>query len=139
MIESFTGEYEFLSNFYVCPVTYNGITYKSSEHAYQAAKALTKEDHDAVMNCKTPGQAKRMGAKIQIKPDWDKIKNRVMFDIVYNKFDQNKEIREKLFATCDELLVEGNYWGDCYWGICGGKGLNYLGKILMEIRGGNTL
>ena len=46
MIDKFDGEYRFLSNFYVCQVTYNDITYNSSEHAYQAAKATNKEDFE---------------------------------------------------------------------------------------------
>ena len=38
MIDSFTGKNFFLSNFYPHPVTFEGITYPSSEHAYQACK-----------------------------------------------------------------------------------------------------
>ena len=31
-------------------------------------------------------------------------------------------------------LVEGNKWGDQFWGMCRGYGLNRLGGILMQIR-----
>ena len=39
-----------------------------------------------------------------------------------------------LLATGEEYLVEGNTWGDKYWGVCGGIGLNHLGKLLMQVR-----
>lgn len=31
IIDEFRGEYDFLSNFYSCPVTYNGESYLNSE------------------------------------------------------------------------------------------------------------
>ena len=44
------------------------------------------------------------------------------------------DLKEKLLSTGDRYLVEGNSWGDVYWGVCGGKGINMLGKLLMQIR-----
>lgn len=29
---------------------------------------------------------------------------------------QNSDLRAKLLATNDEYLIEGNTWGDKYWG-----------------------
>ena len=40
MIAGFRDDFRFLSNFYNAPVTYNGVTYKNSEAAFQAAKFL---------------------------------------------------------------------------------------------------
>jgi predicted NAD-dependent protein-ADP-ribosyltransferase YbiA (DUF1768 family) len=37
-IDIFKYEWEFLSNFYPCEIVWEGITYASTEHAYQAAK-----------------------------------------------------------------------------------------------------
>lgn len=37
-ISIFAGEYEYLSNFFQCPVYYEGIIYPTSENAFQAAK-----------------------------------------------------------------------------------------------------
>ena len=34
----------------------------------------------------------------------------------------------------NEELVEGNYWGDTFWGICNGEGTNWLGILLMAER-----
>jgi predicted NAD-dependent protein-ADP-ribosyltransferase YbiA (DUF1768 family) len=53
---------------------------------------------------------------------------------VKDKFSRNPELRVKLLNTGDLQLVEGNYWGDTFWGVCNGKGENHLGKILMRVR-----
>jgi predicted NAD-dependent protein-ADP-ribosyltransferase YbiA (DUF1768 family) len=44
------------------------------------------------------------------------------------------EIRERLLSTGDEDIIEVNTWGDVFWGVCGNRGENYLGKLLMRIR-----
>lgn len=44
VIDSFTNEYWFLSNFYEVPVEYQGLIYQSSEAAFQAAKLLATEE-----------------------------------------------------------------------------------------------
>ena len=49
-IVSFTGQHEFLSNFFVRHFAYRDVVYSSAEHAYQAAKAITMKDHNLVMN-----------------------------------------------------------------------------------------
>lgn len=56
-----------------------------------------------------------------------------MKDLVFQKF-KNEELKIKLLQTGNEELIEGNTWGDKFWGICNGVGENNLGKILMEIR-----
>ena len=37
-------------------------------------------------------------------------------------------------ATRDRVLIEGNDWGDTFWGMTDGEGENHLGKILMRVR-----
>ena len=44
------------------------------------------------------------------------------------------ELREALLNTDNAKLIEGNWWGDKFWGICNGVGENNLGKLLMEVR-----
>lgn len=135
-IDKFSGEYEFLSNMYPCKVTYGGITYKCSESAYQAQKCPELAARFSDLNGYV---AKKMGRQVNIRPDWEQVKLRIMATIVFQKFNQNKELAEKLILTGDAELIEGNYWGDTYWGICTNKtydnaGENYLGKILMFTR-----
>jgi ribA/ribD-fused uncharacterized protein len=126
MINSFNGKYRFLSNFY--PV--NGTTV---EHQFQAAKAVNTEDAMKVMACKTPGEAKRMGRSIKMRPDWNRIKLKVMYELVKAKFE-DPTLRRMLLDTGNEYLQEGNTWGDTFWGVRNGRGSNHLGKVLMKVR-----
>jgi len=131
-ITSFSEENRFLSNFYPCVVEMEGIEYPSVEHAYQAAKTLNVAEREEIVLL-TAGQAKRRGYRVTLRADWESIKLGIMEDLVRQKF--NKEIlREKLLATGDAELIEGNDWGDKFWGVCNGEGENWLGRILMKIR-----
>lgn len=133
MIDSFRGQYRFLSNFYPCKVTYDFVEYPTVEHAYQAAKTLIESERAWILSQPTPGRAKRAGKKITLRKDWDEIKLFIMQSLVVQKFG-NKGLAEKLLSTDEEELVEGNTWGDTFWGIYNGVGENHLGKILMMIR-----
>ena len=82
-----------------------------------------------------PAEAKKLGRRVELRPEWEYIKERVMFEIVLNKFNQNPQLAKMLLATGEEELVEGNTWGDRTWGVCDGVGQNRLGKILMKVRG----
>ena len=43
-------------------------------------------------------------------------------------------IGTKIVDTEDMELIEGNSWGDTFWGVCDGVGENNLGKVLMRVR-----
>jgi ribA/ribD-fused uncharacterized protein len=133
----FRGKFYFLSNFY--PVNVYG--YPSVEHAYQAAKTLDKALRAEIKACKTPAEAKRLGGKLNLRPDWEEIKLEVMETLLKRKFE-NPQLRSKLLETGSEPLVEENTWHDNFWGCCqcskcgfGLEGANHLGKLLMNIRG----
>lgn len=134
-ITSFSGEYEFLSNFYNVPVKYNNLSYGNAEAAYQAQKALNPADA-LEFTTYNGGKAKRTARKIEVRPDWEEVKLSCMRDIVFAKFFQNPEIAAQLLATGDAKIVEGNDWHDTFWGVDleTGEGQNNLGKILMEVR-----
>lgn len=138
MIDSFAGDYEFLSNFYCSPFTIDGIVYPTVEHYFQAQKTLNMDERQVISNASTPGRAKRMGRNVNLRPDWEEVKDSVMRIGLVVKFS-NPTMREKLLATGDEELVEGNYWHDNYWGSCNctrcsNHGKNTLGKMLMALR-----
>ena len=133
-ITSFSGEYRFLSNFYERPIEVGNRRWASSEHAYQAAKSLLISDWDAIQSCRTPGEAKRMGMRISLRPDWHEVRLPIMEEIVAAKFDQHDDLRLHLIMSNPSELIEGNHWGDVFWGVCKGRGENHLGKILMKIR-----
>jgi hypothetical protein len=135
-ILEFKNEYAFLSNFCYSPFIIGDINYLTNEHFYQANKTINKDEFQYILDSDTPAIAKRRGKEINIDPNWDNIKNRVMYIGVYNKFIQNNKLRFMLINTENAELIEGNYWNDRYWGIClkTNEGENHLGKILMSIR-----
>ena len=133
IINSFKGDYFFLSNFYESPVTFNGHTFQNNEAAFQAEKTLDETVKKSFCDLK-PNKAKSIGRKIQLRPDWETVKEEKMLRIVRAKFIQNKALQEKLLATGDAYLEEGNDWGDKIWGTVNGEGQNLLGKILMKVR-----
>jgi ribA/ribD-fused uncharacterized protein len=133
-IDKFEGEYRFLSNFYPSPVTLDWATYRSVEHAFQAAKTISIEQRDAIRAALTAKEAKRLGRKVQLREDWEEIKVETMAYLVWNKFSLHPELAERLLNTGNRELIEGNWWGDTFWGMCQGTGHNNLGKILMRVR-----
>lgn len=134
MINKFDGEHRFLSNFWEVPITYERRTYSTVEHAYQASKTIYPEERIAIRDAETPAKAKRLGKLIIYRADWEDIKLDVMEALVRQKFTEHHMLADKLIATGDHELVEGNWWGDTYWGVCKGIGENHLGKILMKVR-----
>lgn len=133
MISKFTGEYSFLSNFYIVPISYEGIIYPSVEHAFQAAKTLDGKKKLEIARFDTPGKAKKAGRKLKLRADWEEIKLDIMLELLRKKFFF-KDLQEMLLKTGDEELIEGNSWGDTYWGKYYGVGENHLGKLLLQVR-----
>lgn len=134
MIDSFRGEYFFLSNFYECPIIYDGRTFQSTEAAFQSAKTLNPKLRDEFTKL-NPSESKRVGNSVKLREDWEEVKLQVMEDVLRIKFKPGSELAQRLLATGDEELVEGNTWRDRVWGVYNGKGENHLGKLLMKIRG----
>lgn len=133
VIDSFRGEYSFLSNFHKCKVEFEGMRYPSVEHAFQAAKNHDPEYRRSVAAVGSPVTAKRMGKKTALRPDWEEVKEGIMYELLLSKFS-DPELHDKLIATGDTELIEGNNHWDRYWGVCRGEGLNKLGKLLMRVR-----
>lgn len=134
VIDRFSGEHRFLSNFSEHAVYYKRRIWPTAEHAYQAMKATTKSEQEKIRLSLTPAEAKKKGRKLNLRSDWEYVKVQFMTEIVTAKFKQNPEIKDMLLETLDAHLVEGNDWGDTYWGQVNGKGENKLGQILMYVR-----
>jgi ribA/ribD-fused uncharacterized protein len=132
MIGEFSGKYRFLSNFFMTPIKWDGATYPSVEHAYQAAKFPPQDRHVFWHQSLRPGEAKRKG-RGKGGPDWHSKSLWIMLDLVRIKFEDPK-LRESLLATGTEHLEEGNWWGDTFFGVVAGIGQNHLGRILMQVR-----
>lgn len=149
MINSFSGRYSFLSNFFPCEIDHDGIIYPSVEHYYVAMKCNNDQMIDGryytcadfrelISKVESPGKVKLIGKSIKIRSNWDDIKLDIMKRGVENKF-KIQELSKLLIATGNQPLVEGNWWHDNFYGQCtcekcSGKGRNKLGKLLMQIR-----
>lgn len=135
VIDKFDGNYSFLSNFYECEVWFDGLCYKNSEAAFQSAKTKDKKLRKVFTEL-NPSNAKYLGRHIELRDDWEQVKDDTMYEIVLKKFQYNIELKELLLETDNLELIEGNTWNDTYWGVCNGVGQNKLGKILMQVREG---
>lgn len=134
-IKYFDGtEYEFLSNFYPSSIEYKEQIWPTVEHAYQAEKFTDEEYRQEIHNATSPGHAKWLGQRGNIRTDWEEIKIDIMENLLRLKFTIS-ELRQKLIDTGNATLTEGNTWGDRFWGECPlGIGQNWLGRLLMKIR-----
>ena len=139
MINKFEGVYAFLSNFWTCPIEFEGIVYPTNEHFFQAMKTLDPEERVAIAAAPTPGIAKRMGRNVKLRKDWESIKEDIMLQGLRLKF-ANPQMGIQLLLTQDQELVEGNWWHDNTWGNCSCEHChvihvrNLLGKLLMKVR-----
>lgn len=133
-ITSFQGEYRWLSNFWPARVVIDGITYATTEHAYQAQKAGNLRQRVYVVEAATAGEAKKRGKTVELRSDWDKVKVEIMYKANMAKYLNHLDLQEKLLATGTRDIIEGNTWGDTFWGAVDGKGQNHLGRIIMQVR-----
>ena len=136
MIAKFMGLYRWLSNFEEVEIEYNGTVFPTTEHAYQAQK---NDDPGwrAICSCTdtSPGEIKRLSRSIEVRGNWFDINFDIMLDLQRIKFSKEK-YKQLLLGTGDLELIEGNTWGDLYWGIDSVTriGQNKLGKILIKVR-----
>ncbi|KAL2941457.1 Riboflavin biosynthesis protein PYRR chloroplastic [Bienertia sinuspersici] len=124
----------------------NYSTWSSVEHYYQAHKFYGVQDpaaqecFEAIKSAKSPEEAARIGRKMQrrrpdlVRPDWEAAKIDVMYRALKCKFSIYPHLNSMLLSTVGSILVEGSPH-DLFWG--GGRegeGLNYLGRLLMQLR-----
>jgi ribA/ribD-fused uncharacterized protein len=134
-IATFKSPYHFLSNFWVCPagIIWENDIFPTVEHAYQWTKMSDPAGRAAIMTQENPGDAKNAAKQYPTREDWPFIKLDVMHELLRLKF-QDRYLGDWLLATGSAELVEGNTWGDVFWGVCNGVGENQLGKLLMQVR-----
>jgi hypothetical protein len=132
-------EYAFMSNFFPASFKLGGNVWLTSEHYYQANKFLGTNEiiFDKIKYANTPGKAKRIAKENRkdIRGDWLEINHTVMLQALRAKFGAHEDLRLRLLATGDAILVEFAPWGDTYWGVDSTlNGENHLGKLLMRVR-----
>ena len=147
-IKGFSGENEFLSNFFIAPMEMvikgTRFRFRCSETAYQMFKVFSNWKNPTTgelgramafsIDAFTPGRAKRLGKKLPIDEQyWKSVRVEVMKTVLKAKFG-SPLLRDRLLATGDAYLEETNDWNDTFWGVCNGIGENMLGKLLMQLR-----
>ena len=147
IISSFSGEHRFLSNFYPSPIKSGDFTYPTVEHFFQAHKfGRWTDEHREIIECNSPSKAKKLARSYPLrdKVTWDHVKVGVMLAGLRVKF-MDPALAKMMEATKDHYLIEGNDWGDTFWGcipvngraaIPGDqwRGMNVLGNLLMIVR-----
>lgn len=132
--------YGAFSNLYKRPMEFEGTTYPTSEHAYQAGKAAKPAVRQWILSAPTPALAAMAAHGLyvwDVVPDWAQIKFDRMRAVLRAKFDQHADLRELLLSTGQARLVEAGTVNNAVnrlWGEVDGKGENMLGVMLMELR-----
>lgn len=127
----FRDEFYFLSNMYPIEIAIAGYKFTCAEAAFQAAKCISPEDKHRFEGL-DGFEAKQLGKRVKLRPDWNKVRIPLMKRILKVKFSNPDLLRQ--LASIREDIVEENTWNDKFWGVCRGEGRNELGKLLMEIR-----
>ena len=139
-ITTFQGSHGFLSNYSAAGVELDGVTYPTVEHAFQAAKSVLPKQRERIRLLKNPAWARQTGRSksFPVRDGWSGMKVGVMLGLLRQKFADPRRASQ-LLATGGRELIEGNWWGDSFWGMCqdaDGRwvGENQLGRLLMQVR-----
>mmetsp|Transcript_34740 Transcript_34740/g.61137 ORF Transcript_34740/g.61137 Transcript_34740/m.61137 type:complete len:168 (-) Transcript_34740:43-546(-) len=128
--------YGYFSNFHLSPITLKGKVWPTTEHYFQAMKYEGDPREELIRNASTPGKAASYGRSksVPLRADWEAIKYGVMREAVLAKFTQHEDLKRLLLETGNMRLYE-HTTNDRTWGDGGdGTGLNWLGKVLEEVR-----
>jgi ribA/ribD-fused uncharacterized protein len=132
--------YGVFSNLSRCEVTFEGRTYPTAEHAYQAGKARKDAVREWILAAPTPSLAAMAAHGLyvwDVVPNWAEIKFDRMRGVLRAKFEQHPNLKELLLGTGRARLVEAGTVNNAVnrlWGEVNGKGQNMLGVMLMELR-----
>jgi diaminohydroxyphosphoribosylaminopyrimidine deaminase/5-amino-6-(5-phosphoribosylamino)uracil reductase len=149
------NQYGLLSNFSCVPLKIDDRTWRSVEHYYQAMKfsGVSSVEASYIMNDidaqPSAEEAARLGRKMQqlqpnlVRQDWAHFKIEVMRRALEVKFSVGSPAWHLLQSTCKaempckliEYSPRDSFWG---YGI-DGKGENWLGTLLMEIRDATSI
>jgi len=132
--------YGAFSNLFRRSVTFDGETFPTSEHAYQAGKPRRPEVRKWLMAAPSPALLAVAAHGLyqwDIVPNWSRTKFDRMRGVLWAKFTQHSDLAELLLSTGDALLVETASVDNPVnrlWGEVNGVGRNFLGQMLMEVR-----
>ncbi len=140
----------FYSQWAIRDMEIDDITFNCCEQYMMVCKARLFNDIEAVadiMHHANPRKQKEVGRKVKNfnKDKWEEIARDVVYKANYAKFTQHEDLKEKLLATGDKIIVEASPW-DHIWGIGmrvsdpgitnpkNWEGTNWLGEAIMAVR-----
>lgn len=124
-----------LSPFSAHEVLFDGVVYKTAEHAYQALR-VKPEYRLPIVNARCPMDAWREGqnAKLMGYQIESCDKDQLMEQIFKAKLEQHSDVRQVLLVTGNRSLIKV-YPTDWYWGTgSDGSGQNKMGELWMRLR-----
>ena len=140
----------YLSQWYMRDFIVLGSKYNCCEQYMMSAKARLFKDQESlaqIMEAPNPKRQKRLGRQVKNYDDteWHSVSRTVVLTANLAKYSQHDDLKEKLLATGDKVIVEASPY-DPLWGIALGpwddkvldranwQGKNWLGQILMLTR-----
>jgi ribA/ribD-fused uncharacterized protein len=132
--------YGVFSNLYKRDIEFEGETFATAEHAYQAGKARKPSVRKWLMSAPSPSLLAMAAHGLyvwDISPEWSKVKFERMKRILVAKYTQHEDLKVLLLGTGNARLVESatvNNAVNRLWGEVKGVGQNKLGQLLMEVR-----
>ncbi len=132
--------YGAFSNLYRRQITFEGQSFATSEHAYQAGKARKPKVNAWLMAAPSPALLAMAAHGLyywDITPGWSRIKFDRMRQVLQVKFTLHLDLRDLLLSTGNARLVESATVDNPVnrlWGEVSGVGKNMLGVMLMELR-----
>jgi len=104
-----------VDNFLPSTFEVEGVEYYSAENYFQCQKCLNKDEFERVRKSGCGADVWGAGSRVQLRPDWEIIKVRKMYEGNKAKFEQDEKLRQKLLATKGEVTFHGStaFW--CKW------------------------
>jgi predicted NAD-dependent protein-ADP-ribosyltransferase YbiA (DUF1768 family) len=113
------------------------VTFATGEHAFQAAKAATLDEHEAIQTARTPMDAKQAGRRAALPRDWSSRRAHVMLTVVRAKVRRRRAARCccRPATRCLPRTPRTTRCGAAERDRSGGyTGANQLGRVLMRAR-----
>lgn len=132
--------YGVFSNLHRREMEFEGRSFATAEHAYQAGKARKEAVKEWILAAPSPSLVAMAAHGLyywDIVPGWSKNKFNRMKDVLRAKYTQHEDLRSLLLSTEGKRLIESTTVDNEVnrtWGEVNGKGKNMLGELLMEIR-----
>ncbi len=109
--------YEEFGNFYKCAFTVDDITFSCTEQFYQYKKCDNNQElQDQIIKETNPKKMWAIGQKCVLPTNWEIMKKEIMTLANYHKFNQNRNLANKLINTNNADIIFNENNGD-FWDI----------------------